>query len=267
VSFAVSGAAVAHADPTKNECADADEAAQSLRGAGKLRDAMGKLKVCVSKSCPGPVREDCAVRLDELERVLPTVVFEVHDKAGADVLAVRVRMDGAVLTDRLDGTSTPVDPGKHVFRFEASGFASLEASFVIREGDVARRESVVLEPVRSVSPSGAPGGVDPLRAGAYASLAVGAVGLVVGSIFGAVAVSDKSALSSHCAGTSCPASEQGDIDGLSTSGAASTVGITVGVVGAAAGAVLFYLSHKSGHDRGPSTAWVMPAPGGVAVRF
>ena len=141
----------AHAAPTKDECINANEAAQASRAAGRLRDAKAKLTVCISKSCPGPVRDDCTEQLNELQKVLPTVVFAVRGAGGTDLTAVRVKMDGAVLTTQLDGSAMAVDPGQHTFSFEADGLSPFVESLLIREGEKARPEQVALKAIAPTS--------------------------------------------------------------------------------------------------------------------
>ncbi len=259
VALATASASLpASADPTKAQCMDANEAAQTSRSEGKLRDAIAKLKVCIAKSCPGPVRQDCTERLNELQQLLPTLVFEVKNNAGADLIDVRVSMDGAPLAPRLDGTAIAVDPGPHAFRFEADGLAPLDQQLLVREGDRARHERVVLRPVVVAAPlatdaaSKAGRGTPPMRLGSYAAFGVGAAGVLTGTVFGVLALGNKSGLNAHCTGGTCPASEQTDINGLSTNGAISTVGFGLGIAGLAAGTVLFLLSRTS--DAAPPTA-------------
>ena len=64
------------------------------------------------------MRDDCAQRLDEIDRVQPTIVFEVHDGSGKDLSAVRVLLDGRPWLDRVDGAAVPLDPGAHTFTFQ-----------------------------------------------------------------------------------------------------------------------------------------------------
>jgi hypothetical protein len=137
-------AITAHADPTKDQCVDADTKAQSLRRDGKLSAARDQLKLCVAQACPPLVRDDCAQRLDEVDRVQPTIVFEVHDGGGKDLSAVRVLLDGRPWLDRVDGAAVPLDPGAHTFTFQAAGQPPVTQSFIIREGDKARRERLVV---------------------------------------------------------------------------------------------------------------------------
>src|SRR5580698_10702647 len=96
------------ADPTKQECVEANDAAQDLRQSGKLRQAREKLAICASASCPSVVRDDCMQRLAELDSAMPQVVFSARDASGNDLVDVKVTIDGAPLVDRLDGSSVKV---------------------------------------------------------------------------------------------------------------------------------------------------------------
>ena len=82
---------------TKAQCVEADDRAQSLRREGKLAEVRAQLAICADPVCPGLVRDDCSQRLDELERVQPSVVFEAKDDAGNDLTAVKVTVDGSPL--------------------------------------------------------------------------------------------------------------------------------------------------------------------------
>jgi hypothetical protein len=155
-SALASAAITARADPTKDQCVDADTRAQSLRRDGKLSAAREQLKVCVSQACPQLVRDDCAQRLDEVERAQPTIVFEVHDAAGKDLSAVRVLLDGHAWLERVDGSPVAIDPGAHTFTFQAMGQPPITQPFIIREGDKARRERVVIGTAYGPPPAPAP---------------------------------------------------------------------------------------------------------------
>jgi hypothetical protein len=248
--------------PTKDECINANEAAQSLRTAGKLRAAQEKLTLCTAKTCPGPVRDDCTERLNEVLKAQPTVVFDLRTPAGADVVGARVTMDGAPLAARLDGSAVAVDPGKHTFGFTADGFAPVEESLLMKEGDKARVERVVLR--TGPGPDGVEGGgsgataegasaggraasgPSTLRTLTFATLGVGAVGVAVGAIFGGLALGDHASLHSHCNGNACPASEQSDIDALHTHAVLANVGFGVGVASLAASTVLYLVAPRGG---------------------
>ena len=261
----------AAAEPTKQECVDANDAAQDLRRAGKLIESREKLLLCASASCPGPVREDCAPRLAELDKATPTLVFEARDSDGLELKAVRVTMDGAWLTSTLDGTPIVINPGKHTFAFEADGFGRVEETLVVHEGAKGTREQVMLRAVGKGQPTpavvAAPPPVSttetstgtssdfPKRTAAYVALGVGGVGVVVGSVFGALALGKKSSLDSACTNHACPPSEQSDIDGLHTNTLLSNIGLGVGILGLGAGGVLLFLSRQ---ESPPTTTSASP---------
>jgi len=171
LSFAIASGLVfctaqAFADPpiTNEQCIDANAKAQPLRRAGKLTAARAELARCVNRQCPGMVRDDCAQRLDEINRAQPTVVFDVKDTADNDLNAVRVTVDGEKLADRLDGSPLAVDPGAHTFAFEAAGQSPMIRRLVVREGEKGRIEhiwfagssSAAAVPLAAPAPSGAP---------------------------------------------------------------------------------------------------------------
>jgi hypothetical protein len=241
------------AEPTKEECIAADDAAQNLRRAGKLLEARDKIAVCVAMSCPGLVREDCGQRLTEIESVMPTLVFEPKDGAGNDITAVTVTMDGRRLTDKLVGMPLQVDPGEHRFVFEAAGLPTTEKTIVVHEGERDRRERVVLgqsgpSPVpppsgRAVTPVPSSSEGSSQRTIALVVGGAGIVGLAVGSLLGLVSKSSYDhALQTECGNNPSGCSPQGVTDGQSAHGqaAGSTVAFVAGGVLLAAGAVLYF---------------------------
>jgi hypothetical protein len=125
-------------------CVQAAEEAQSLRSAHKLLEARTRFLACAQAGCPAVVRSDCAVWLSDVERLIPSVVVSAKDSTGAELIDVRVLVDGVLLTSRLDGLGQPVDPGIRLFRFEREGVAPVEREVVIREGERGRRLSIVL---------------------------------------------------------------------------------------------------------------------------
>jgi len=150
-------AVTARADLTKAQCIDANTKGQDLRRDGKLSAARKELLRCADPSCPGVVRDDCTRRLDDVDKVQPTIVFVVKDASGKDVSAVKVTVDGQPLVDTLDGTELPVDPGRHVFTFTVAGLAPVSATLVLAAGDKDRRERIAVGGGPAVTaPIGAP---------------------------------------------------------------------------------------------------------------
>jgi hypothetical protein len=133
-------------DVTKDQCVDANTKAQSLRRSSKLVAARAQLAICADPRCPAMVRDDCTQRIDELEKVQPTIVFDAKDGAGNDLSEVRVSMDGKPFVGRLDGTALAVDPGPHAFTFEVTGQPIVTRGFVLKEGEKLRRERIVIGP-------------------------------------------------------------------------------------------------------------------------
>jgi len=130
--------------PTVEECAALSEAGQELQTTHKLREARSKLVLCTSPSCPRPIRDDCARRVDQVEKDIPTIVFEITDGAGNDLTSVKITVDGA-LSDKGPGDPISLDPGPHTFRFAVTGMQPVEKTFVLDEG-VPRHEGIVMMP-------------------------------------------------------------------------------------------------------------------------
>ena len=266
------------APPTKDQCIAANEAVQYLREAHKLHEAREKLLLCVSEACPGPIRQDCAQRLDEVDKATPSVVFDVKDSAGGDVASATVTMDGQPLAVSV-GTAIQVDPGAHTFVFEAQG-SRVEKKLVIVEGVKERREAIRLvaaapAPVTTPASAPPPSKVEeaPKRPGhgpptlAWAAFGVGAAGLALGIMAGLEATSANSTLQGECNEKTrmCDPQYSGDIDSFHTWRTASTIGYVVGALGIAGGAVLWMTAPKA--QTTAARVWFGPASAGVGGTF
>ncbi len=246
----------AGADATKEQCIAADDAAQALRQAGKLGKAREQLLVCVASGCPGPVREDCAQRLDEVDKAMPTVIFELKDATGNDLSAVTVTMDGQPFAQKVGGAAVAMDPGEHHFVFEAPGAPSTDKTVVVREADKDRRVQVVLGAATATpsdagqsSTSSAPSDGSTQRLIGLVVGGAGVVGLVIGGVFGVVSKSTyNNAFQNECGSNPNACSQQGAQDGQTAHSQAttSTVGFTAGGALLAGGAVLYFTAPKGG---------------------
>ncbi len=240
----------AAAGPTKQECVAANESAQDLRRLGQLREARKQLALCVSEQCPGPVREDCAQRLSEVDKATPTLVFVARDKAGNDMSAVLVTMDGLPFADSLDGSATQVDPGEHRFIFEGEGLPPTEKVVVVREGDKGRHVNVVLGGTVAEEPKEP---ADSLWSGsmrrplAFGVGGAGALGIALGTILGLVAKSTYDQAFSECHRDPTNCNWQGAQDGQSarSQATASTVAFVAGVLLLGGGAALYFTAPKT----------------------
>lgn len=242
------------AEPTKQECVAANESAQDLRRVAQLREARTRLALCVSASCPGPVREDCALQLREVDAAMPTLVLVAKDMAGNDLSAVMVTMDGLPFANSLDGSAVQVDPGEHQFVFESAGQPAMEKVLVVREGDKNRHVSVVFGAAQPYAPETAEHRTssflqgDTKRLVALGLGGAGALGLVIGTVLGLVAKSTYDhAVQDECGGNTKNCSAAGTDDGRSAHDLATgaTVAFVGGVLLLAGGAVVYVLGPKA----------------------
>ena len=274
-----SGRAAA-ADPTTSECLTANESSIALSHSGQLRAALAQMIVCAGATCPADVKAECLRRIAEVDIAMPTIAFEVKDAAGNDAAASKVTMDGEALSDWLEGTAISLDPGVHVFVFEAAGLPPLTKRMVIRQGEKDRREVVQL-----LSPTPAPGallppssptdrpvppspttppsqGIGMQRVLALVAGGLGVAGVAVGTVFGLDSKS-KHDDAVHACPAAC-ASQSGVTlwNQARSAGDLSTVGFVVGAVGLAGGAVLWFTARSSEE----STVHVGLGPGTLQVR-
>jgi hypothetical protein len=119
----------------RSQCLAAHADSQILRMKGSLMAAREQLLVCSQTKCPGPIANDCAGWLGEVDNSLSSVVFAVSDEQGRDMPSVHVFADGKLLTERTDGRALVLDPGTYAFRFEAAGYPSVEATVAMRQSE------------------------------------------------------------------------------------------------------------------------------------
>jgi hypothetical protein len=91
--------------------------------------------------------------LDQVRIETPTVVFAVTDARGELLTDVQVKMDGRVITSRLDGRAVSVDPGTHVFSFSTPEGQSAEQQSTIFEGAASQRVAVTFPPREVLEPA------------------------------------------------------------------------------------------------------------------
>jgi hypothetical protein len=263
------------AGPTARQCVAANEAAVKLSGESKLRAAREQLLVCAAPSCPKVVRAECTRQVDELNALLPTVVFAVKTSRGQDVTDVKVTMDTEVVATALDGTVLTVEPGSHAVTFEVAGEAPVTQTFVFREGEKARRETIVVgapvpsptPPVMPPAPPAPESSSGTLRTMGIVTTAVGGAGLATGVILGSFAASAWSTAKSACpAEADCSAAAVSDSQKASTLATGSTVALIVGGALAGGGVVMFLLAPRSGTSPTPVKVGLDLALGRLAVR-
>jgi hypothetical protein len=246
-------------------CIAAAEGALSLRKQEQIQGAITRLAGCLDPACPVQVRSVCDKRLSDFTQVLPTIVLVAKDTANNDLIDVKVTVDGTPLTDRLDGRAWKVDPGPHVFRFEAASFVPATKALVLGEGEKERHESIVLTPIsrpadgtESARPQRTAAGWNGWKTAAAASGIAGLAGLGLGAGFGWAALQASRSQNSVGCMASCNQSmeppAQRDHERAITYGLVADVGFGVG--GAAIlGAILLWntgsnASAQPSHPRG-----------------
>jgi hypothetical protein len=265
------GAVDARADEgdVARECAEAANAGQPLRRAGKLRAAREKFAACGRDACPSAIRSRCVPWLSEVDAATPSVVVRARDAAGHDLPAVRVLVDGEPLGGDA-GFAVPVDPGKHLFRYESAGGDVFEETVIVAQGEKNRILPVVLGHGAPVTPHDdrsaehgaptppatqtAPEGRLVAPGVAYAIGAGGLAALGIFAYFTARSWSDYFTLKGGCAATNACTKEE--LDGVRTKRDVAAIGLAVGVTAVAASAFLL-LWRTSASD-----ARVTAIPGG-----
>jgi hypothetical protein len=176
-------------------CVTATEHALTLRQQGKLHDALKELATCSDTACPDEVKQECTKRLSEIDAVMPTLILAAKDLAGNDLADVNVTMDGAPLAKTLDGRPLTIDPGEHKFHFTYGKAPPLDKTFVVREGQRERRESVVID----FSPPKPAPFWGPTRMLGLGSALLGVTSLALGGVFGGFAIGAQNQERTDCA--------------------------------------------------------------------
>jgi hypothetical protein len=219
-----------------------------------------------------PDREAIAhTRAAALEAKLARLTVSVRRPSDGETLTV----DGIPLGKSAWGASFPVDPGTHVVKAQAAGHAEFSRTVTAEPAgtsavDVPQLEAVAAPPPRETPKAeptdGASG--DGRRTMGFVALGVGGAGLVVGSVFGLIAIGDKNDAAKlgdagGCVGNRCVKPVLDKENDARTMGWASTAGFAVGIAAAGAGAyLLFTSSSKEPSNKEPAkAAWLVPRVG------
>lgn len=269
-------------------CTAARDSAVALRTGKHLREARQQLTLCAAASCPGDVRKDCARISADVEAAVPTLVFTATDASGREVKAVQVDMDGQALADSLDGSALEVDPGVHVFTFTADFWTPVTLKLDIGAGEKRRPEHVamtkanaevvVLPAVPPEVPPAAPPGRPAEKSNPVGIITgglgfAGSVGVILGGVYGMLAITSKDQQQADCASTSQCGSHSAALHDHSTAlsdGTISTIAFIAGGV-LLAGAAGYYFGVGGSSPSNGSTGMlfapsVLPGGGGAALR-
>jgi hypothetical protein len=223
---------VARAD-TVGACIRASNTGQEQRKAGRLSDAAQQFASCSRASCPAVVRRDCARWAEEVDLMMPTVVFAATDAQGGDRSDVRVFVDGVKVLDRLDGRPMPLDPGAHTVRYEAAGGAATTQELDVRVGERNRIVAMRLEtaPPRRDLAVTTPSRPVPVLTWVLGGVAL--VGLGVAGYFDVSAIGDVNGLRGSCS----PRCASSDVNAVDTK--YGIAGVALGTSVVAAGIALY----------------------------
>lgn len=242
---AAEGTAYAAPDD-REQCAAAAEQSQQLRDEGKYRRAREQMLLCVRDACPGPIKTDCGKWLAEVERDAPTVVFGARDASGADLLDVKVLIDGVAVQSRLDGKPLLVDAGEHTFTFVTKDGVSKDERVLLRAAEKARAISVTFGAPAVVAPApakedktntrvdgeSAQGDATRTKDGSLVpALVVGGIGVLALSSFAFFGLSGKSDVDDlqKCK----PTCDKDPVDSARTKLTVADISLGVGIVAAA----------------------------------
>jgi hypothetical protein len=195
----------------------------------------------------------------ELVKRIPTLFVQVTGVQ--DDTAYRLKIDGAIVPPEAHALPRRLNPGRHVILVEAEGFVPAKQHIALSEGE-AKRASIEL--VRGSSPP--PDSVEPTRGGGtsplvYIGFGVGAAGLAVGSVAGALSLSKASSAKENCQGSSCTPAAQDDIDASKSLATVSNIGFGVAIVGAAVGVYGLLSSGGAPPERAPARRRLDPLIG------
>jgi hypothetical protein len=224
------------------------EARDTCLLAAKLPTAPSEPKVFAK------ARRECAALAESVGPKLATLELAIAGAPGGAIVTVEI--DGVPTTTVSATLSRRVDPGKRHVVAHLDGYADAKGEVVLEPGStqqlkLALSRASAAPPATSTPSAAAPPPVAPpapadaaaeapSRVPAYVAWGVGGVGLVVGTVFGVRAIGKKGDRDELCPGGRCTTQAGLDRDGEARSSAlVSTVGVGVGVVGAAVGTWLF----------------------------
>jgi hypothetical protein len=223
------------ADAAKAECLSGYEAAQVARRERRLLDSRAALRTCSRAACPAAVRADCVDWLDQVAHSLPSVVVTARAR-GADILAVKVFVDGKLATEKLTGFALEVDPGLHKFRFESPPWPVIERDVLAAEGVKDRRIEVEFAP--PLPPEALSAHPEPkpfrLERSDYVFGGVAVAGLATLAYFGGTGLYDAHHLNTTCA----PFCDRDEVNVVRAKLIVADIGLAVAVVALAVGLYL-----------------------------
>jgi hypothetical protein len=247
--------AVALAQSPSESCLLDHKRVQTERQSGRYLQARDAAHRCAQSSCPQLVREDCAAWYVDIERSVPTLLFEVRDPRGRDLVDVTVSEHGRPVAGAASGRATAFDPGHHRLRIEAPGYPPEELDLMVREGTKNRTVSVTLR--SSHARAQEPVSKRPGRMLTPSVLALGTVTTVALTAYAALGVAGRVALQrvdhSGCK-PDCSRAQVNDLQSINRMYTAANIAAGIGVAAALTTAVVYFTSRGEA-ARPPKLGW------------
>jgi hypothetical protein len=202
--------------------------------------------------------------LEEVDKELPSIVISV---VGLDVEAAAqtsVKVDGQLISGALTGAAIVLDPGRHELVIARPGQVPIMRTIVAQQGVQNRPITIDVDGAADGSDDASQVDVStssPLRPYAYAAWGVGAVGLGVFAVLGTLGRADERGLRDDCREGYTLDEEATPPPGVCLMRTfnerkssyerefiLADVGLVTGILGVAAGTVLFILSAPGSSD-------------------
>lgn len=258
--------------------------AESLHHAPTILGRLGECQVNVGDVVEGTENLNMVVR-EQLSATAPKVFHDAQDRAQKVLTAAMpkiahlviritpsdvkasVAVAGKSVPTALLGAERPTDPGTHQVTATAQGYKPTSATVTLAEGGhqditlLLEKDPNAVAALPAAGTTSATGtGVDTTTAPAakksntpaYIAFGVGAAGLIVGGVTGALAFGKAS----DCPNKVC--ATQSDLDSAKSMAAVSTISFGVGIAGVAVGTVLLLTGNKS--EAAPAQAKAHTAP-------
>jgi hypothetical protein len=258
--------------------------AEALHHAPTILGRLGECQVTVGDVVEGTENLNMVVR-EQLAPNAPKVFHDAQDRAQkvltqsmpkiahltiritpSDVKA-SVAVAGRPVPPALIGAERPTDPGTHQVTATADGYKAASATVTLAEGGhqditlllekdpnavAALPASTTPPPAAGTEVSPPPEAAGKSNTPAYVAFGIGAAGLVVGSVTGALAFSKAS----DCPDKVC--ATQDKLDSAKSMATVSTITFGIGLAGVAVGTILLLTNHKS--EAAPAQAKAPPEP-------
>jgi hypothetical protein len=231
---ALASRAAAQADVAA--CVADHKLVQTARESGHFlegRDAAGR---CAQASCPQLIRQDCAAWYVDLADSTPSIVLDVHDRAGHDIAEPSVTLDERALD--MHGRAVSLDPGTHALHVTAAGFAAHSERIMLRQGEKNRRISIELQPLSVSAP------VEPLAPRRFEPVVItlGVIGVAGLATFAGLGLAGK--LQNNDLDDCKPGCASGDVDRVNHMYLGANIAAALGGSAAVAATVLYVLDRK-----------------------